>query len=120
LLAAALDEGQDEYFWTHLSAPSMHLAANANTRATVRNDERQARCGVYDLNALGNIPGTSSGDQRITDAAAELADHENAPKDDIARKLRRLLVVHRDEWRTFVAAQKSESFLNKWLEVLQC
>ena len=120
LLAAALDEGHDEYFWTNLSAPNMRLAANPSARATVCNDERQAKCGVYDLNALGNIPGTDSGDQRIADAAAKLADHESAPKDDVARKLRRLLVAHREEWQTFVAAQKSESFLNKWLEILQC
>jgi 7-cyano-7-deazaguanine synthase in queuosine biosynthesis len=120
LLAAALDEGQDEYFWTNLSAPNMRLAANPNARATVSNDERQAKCGVYDLNALGNIPGTDSGDQRIRDAAAELADHESAQKDDVARKLRRLLLAHREEWRTFVTTQKSESFLNNWLEILQC
>ena len=90
LLAAGLDEGQDKYFWTNLSAPNMRLATNPNTRSTVSNDERQAKCGVYDLNALANIPGTDSGDQRITDAAAELADHEDAQRDEIVRKLRRL------------------------------
>lgn len=120
LLAAALDEGQDEYFWTNLSAPSMRLATNPNNRDTVSNDERQAKCGVYDLNALGNLPGTDSGEQRIAGAASELAHHESAQKDEVARKLRRLLVAHREEWQTFVAAQKSESFLNKWVEILQC
>jgi 7-cyano-7-deazaguanine synthase in queuosine biosynthesis len=120
LLAAGLDEGKDTYFWGNLSAPSLRQAAEASTRDTVLNDERQAKCGVYDLTALANLLDTEVGDKRINYASAELAAHEGAQEADVVRKLRRLLEAHREEWRAFIAAQKSESFLKKWLEMLQC
>jgi hypothetical protein len=75
---------------------------------------------VYDLAALGTLLDTDSGGKRIADASAELAAHENAREEDAVRKLPRLLIVHREEWRNFTATQKGESFLNSWLEVLQC
>ena len=75
---------------------------------------------MYELAALGNLLDTESGAKRIADASAELAVHENAREEDAVRKLRRLLIVHREEWRNFTATQKGESFLNSWLEVLQC
>ena len=103
-----------------LSAPTLCQAANPEARDTVPNDERQARCGLYELAALGNLLDTGSGGRRIAGTAAELAVHENAREEDVVRKLRRLLIAHRDEWRNFVVAQKSESFLNSWLEILQC
>jgi hypothetical protein len=118
LLAAGLDEGKDTYFWANLSAPSLRQAADASARDTVLDDERQAKCGVYDLTALANLIATDVGDKRITCASAELAAHEGAQEVDVARNLRRLLAAHREEWRTFIAAQKSESFLNKWMEIL--
>jgi hypothetical protein len=108
------------YLWANLSAPSLCKAASPGARCTVHNDERQAMCGVYDLAALGNLLGSDSGEQRISYASSELASHEGALKEDVARTLRRLLVKHRDEWRNFIAAQKSESFLSKWLEIVQC
>jgi 7-cyano-7-deazaguanine synthase in queuosine biosynthesis len=120
LLAAGLDEGEDKYFWANLSAPSLRQAADASARNTGPNDERQAKCGLYDLNALGNLLATDSGNERISDASAELAIHEGTPREIVAGNLRRLLVAHREEWRTLIAAQKSESFPNKWLEILQC
>lgn len=120
LLAAGLDEGKEVYFWANLSAPSLSQAASPGARRTVSNDENQAKCGMYDLAVLGNLLRTDSGDRRISDAAAELASNEGAQEEDVARNLRRLLGAHREEWRTFIAAQKSESFLNKWLEIVQC
>ena len=120
LLAAGLDEGKDEYSWANLSAPSLCQAANPGFRPTVTNDERQAKCGVYDLAALGSLLDTDAGGKRIADASAELAVHENAREGDVARKLGRLLIAHREEWRNFIAAQKSDSFLKRWLEILQC
>jgi 7-cyano-7-deazaguanine synthase in queuosine biosynthesis len=120
LLAAGLDEGRDEYFWPNLHAPTLRQASGPNARDTGANDERQAKCGAFDLNTLGNLLRTAFGDSRISNASAELAAHEGAPPEDVERKLRRLLVAHRDEWRAFVAAQESESFLNKWMEILQC
>jgi hypothetical protein len=69
---------------------------------------------------MGNMLGTGSGSKRISDASAEFAAHEGTQREDVAGRLRRLIVAHRDEWRAFVAAQGSESFLNKWLELLQC
>ncbi len=119
LFAAGLDESKDTYLWQNLAAPTLQAAAVAGARDAVVNDERQAQCGAFDLNALANL-GTTSGDNRICDAAADLATQEGMPLEDVARRLRRLMVAHRDEWRTFVAAQGSESFLNKWLEILQC
>ena len=120
LLGAGLDEGQEVYFWSNLSAPSLCRAANLSDRDTVLNDERQAKCGVYDLAAFANLLGTDFGDKRITYASAELAAHGGAKEVAVARNLRRLLAAHREEWFAFIAAQKSESFLKKWLEIIQC
>jgi 7-cyano-7-deazaguanine synthase in queuosine biosynthesis len=120
LLAAGLDESKDTYLWANLSAPSLREAADVRARDTVLNDERQAKCGVYDLAALANLIGTDVGDKRITYASGELAAHEGTQEVDAARNLRRLLAAHRDEWRTFIAARKGESFLNRWLGILLC
>jgi 7-cyano-7-deazaguanine synthase in queuosine biosynthesis len=120
LLAAALDQGKEVYLWGNLSAPTLRQAADPDARDAGPNDERQAMCGLYELATLGNMLDTDSGGERIADASAELAVHENAREDDVARKLRRLLIAHREEWRNFIASQKSESFLNSWLEILQC
>jgi hypothetical protein len=120
LLAAALDPGKELYFWGDLSAPTLRQAADPNARNTCSNDERLAMCGLYELATLGNLLNTDSGNKRIADAAAEFAVHENAQEEDVDRKLRNLLIAHRDEWRNFIALQKSESFLNSWLEILQC
>jgi hypothetical protein len=119
LLAAGLDEGKDTYLWPNLSAPTLRLAADPGARDTGPDDERQAKCGAFDLSALGNLLGTALGNNRISHASAELV-HEGTLQEDVAGRLRRLLVAHRDEWHAFVAAQKSESFLIKWLEILQC
>jgi 7-cyano-7-deazaguanine synthase in queuosine biosynthesis len=120
LLAAALDPVREVYFWGNLSAPTLRQAAAPDARDTVPNDERQAKCGLYGLAALGNLLNTDSGGKRIADASAELAVFEDAPEADVVGKLRRLLFTHREEWRNFIASQKSESFLNSWLEMLQC
>lgn len=120
LLAAALDERKDVYLWSNLSAPTLNRAADSGTRDTVPNDECQAKCGLYELATLGNLLDTDSGNRRIADAAAELAFHRNAQEEDIVARLRRMLAAHREEWRNFIASQKSESFLNSWLEILQC
>lgn len=120
VMAAALDSDKELYLWGNLSAPTLRQAADPDARNTGPNDERQAMCGLYELAALGNLLDTDYGGKRIADASAELAAHENAQEVDVVGKLRGLLVAHREEWRNFVAAQKSESFLNSWLEVLQC
>jgi 7-cyano-7-deazaguanine synthase in queuosine biosynthesis len=119
LLAAALDQGKEVYLWGNLSAPTLREAAASDARETVPNDERQAKCGVYDLAALGNLPNTDSGRRRVADKSAEFAAHQGTPQGDVDGRLNRLLVAHRDEWRNFVASQKSESFLKGWLETLQ-
>jgi 7-cyano-7-deazaguanine synthase in queuosine biosynthesis len=119
LLAAGLDEGKDTYLWQDLSAPTLAQAACFGARATSSNDERQAKCGAFDLHLLAAL-GTRVDGNQISDASSELAAHKGAPREDVARSLRRLLAAHRDEWRAFMAAQNSESFLNKWLERLQC
>jgi hypothetical protein len=120
ILAAALDLGKEVYLWGNLSAPTLRQAAASGARDTVPNDEHQAKCGLYQLAALGNLLNSDSGGKRIANRSAELAAHGGTLQEDVARKLRRLLVAHRDEWRAFVAAQGSESFLNKWLEIVQC
>jgi hypothetical protein len=120
LLAAALDERKEGYLWGNLSASTLDQAADPGSRDTQPNDERQAKCGVYDLATLGNLLDTEFGGKRIANASAELAIHENVREEDVARKLRRLLSAHREEWRNFIASQKRESFLNNWLEILQC
>jgi 7-cyano-7-deazaguanine synthase in queuosine biosynthesis len=120
LFAAGLDEAKDIYLWPNLSAPTLRLAANPGARDTKPDDERQAKCAAFDLNALGNILGTVVGENRIAHASAELAAHNGTLQEDVFGRLRRLLAAHRREWRAFAAAQKSESFLNKWLETLEC
>ena len=120
LLAAALDERKDVYLWSNLSARTLSEAADSGARDTVPNDECQARCGLYELATLGKLLDTESGNRRVADAAAELAFHRNAPEEDIVIKLRSMLIAHREEWRNFVATQKSGSFMNSWLEMLQC
>jgi hypothetical protein len=120
LLAAGLDEAKDSYAWPNLSAPSLYQAADPDFRDTGLNDKRHAVGGVCDLNALGNLLGTEVGEKRISDKSEDFAVHEGKRKEQVARDLRRLLIAHREEWRSFIAAQKSESFLNKWLEILQC
>lgn len=107
------------YGATFLRRP-LRQAAASGARDTVPNDEHQAKCGLYQLAALGNLLNSDSGGKRIANRSAELAAHGGTLQEDVARKLRRLLVAHRDEWRAFVAAQGSESFLNKWLEIVQC
>ncbi len=77
-------------------------------------------CGVYDLAALANLPVTDSGNERISLAASQLIAHGGLQTDDPARDLRKLLDAHRSEWEDFVALQRGESFLRKWLEVLRC
>jgi hypothetical protein len=120
ILAAGLDEAKDVYLWTSLSAPSLTLAATSGARNVGPSDERQAMCGVYDLAALANLSVTDSGNERIALASSQLRAHGGLQTDDPATDLRRLLDSHRSEWKTFVALQKSESFLHKWMEVLQC
>lgn len=120
LLAAGLDDPKEVYLWANLCAPRMSEATSPGSRATKPDDERHAKCGASDLAALGNLPGSDFGDKRIAHASAELEILEGAEMEDVSRKLRRLLVAHREEWQTFVAAQKGESFLKKWLEILQC
>src|ERR1017187_2513091 len=120
LLAAALDQGKEVYLWGNLSAPTLRQAAAPDARDTVPNDEHQAMCGLYELAALGNLLNTDSGGRRVADASAEFAAHEGTPQEDVDGRLRRLLVAHRDEWHASIASQKSESFLNGWLETLQC
>jgi len=120
LLAAEFDEGKDRYLWPNLSAPTLREAAAPGGRDAKPNDERQAKCGALDLNALGNMVDTDPGRRRIADASVELANHQNDPQEEVARRLRRLMVAHRDEWRAFIAAQKGDSFLNNCLEMLRC
>lgn len=120
LLAAGLDEAKGKYFWENLSAQNMGAAAAAGTRKTRPNDERQAKCGFHDLNALANLLEMGSGHKRVFDLAGDLAIHEGARQEDVASKLSQPIVAHRDEWRAFVGAQNSESFLNGWVETLRC
>jgi hypothetical protein len=118
LFAAGLDEGEEAYLWAKLSAPSLYEATSPGARDTVANDEHHAMCGVYDLATLGKL--LRDGDERISHASAELAAHQGANEDETAANLRRLVRAHQEEWDAFVAAQKSESFLNKWQEIFKC
>jgi hypothetical protein len=118
LFAAGIVEDKESYLWANLSAPSLSEAAQFGARSTSTNDQRQAMCGTYDLATLGNL--LRDDDERIANASAEFAAQRGESVEEVATSIRRLLTMHQEEWRTFVAAQGCESFLNRWQEAVTC
>ena len=120
LLAAGLDEGRDQYLWEDLSAPSLSEAAVSGARATDKNDERQAKCAVSELARLAGVPGSTRENRLLAKASFELDRLPGIPDGQISDRIRRLLAQHQNEWWAFVASHAKESFINQWLDVIQC
>lgn len=112
LFAADLDEKQERYLWSDLSAPELGRATQAGSRATSNNDERQAYCAVLELQQFADMLADTS----ISAASAELASVLNEPAPNVEAKVRRLIGAHRDEWNAYLSNLGPGSFIRKWLE----
>lgn len=104
----------DEYLWSDLSAATLGEATKQ--RSTSANDECQAQCAVLDMHRFGEI---SQDPRRIEVAAEELAPYVSEGAHTVTTRIERLLRAHADEWEAFRSAVGSESFLNRWLDILQ-
>lgn len=114
LHAAHMDREADEYLWNDLSATTLRGATKQ--RPTSPNDECQAQCAVLDMHRFGKL---SEDPKRIGIAAEELAPYVGEDTHTVTTRIEQLLRAHADEWEAFRSAVGSESFLNRWLKILQ-
>lgn len=114
LHAAHMHHEADEYLWSDISATT--LDQSTKQRPTNRNDECQAQCAVLDMERFGKL---AENPRKVEIAAEELAPYVGVDADIAAARIHRLLRAHADEWSAFRSTNGPQSFLNRWLEILQ-
>lgn len=114
VLRARLPESE-RYLWGRLQATSLETAAAMGARATSNDDLKHLRHGALCMEDMARL---CDDDQEmvVRQVAADLASRQSEVDENV-RRLRRLVKAHADEWRTFVAAQGAESFLQRFMEV---
>jgi len=119
LLAAGLPEEKDSYLWPNLAANTLAAAAAPGARTTTKNDIIQSACAVADLNHLAALADPHQ-QHHIQMVSVEFARELREDYSSVVAKMTRLIQIHRDEWKSFVAKQGDQSFIAQWLGALSC
>lgn len=114
VLRARLAE-PERYLWAHLQATSLEKAAAAGARATTFDDLKHLRHGALCMEDLARLSDDAQ-ELVLRQVAADLVSRHSEVDDNVGR-LRRLVKAHADEWRTFLAAQGDDSFLQRFMAI---
>lgn len=113
--AAKIEEALGTYVISDLSKPTVQEALSVLSSKSDRNVMAEyASVGVRHFQHLADLAGFRDGELR--QHACELAAATGMSEEETLTKLRKLLVIHAQEWRAFLAAQGEQSFLMGWMD----
>jgi 7-cyano-7-deazaguanine synthase in queuosine biosynthesis len=114
LFAADLASEHERYLWDNLRVPTLNEAVEGRT--TTPNDVQQALCAVLEMQGFGDM---LSQPEQIRTAAEDLAPFVDLNAHAVETNLTRLISAHASEWKLYRETLGSESFINRWLDVLK-
>ena len=111
--AAKVDEPTNTYAFSDLTADNYENVIPLDCRGIQRDTMVQyGSVGVRHLQQMADLAEQS--DDMLRVYSFDIARAMGALEAETLKKLRTLLIQHRDEWRAFVEAQGRKSFLNQW------
>ena len=112
--AAGCTETKDTYVWEDLSAAEFEEgAAIAFKHTEKRSHHEYAIAATLYLNDLADY--LSADNQSVFERqVSRLSQDLQIPKEEVRRKLERLLKAHKEEWQSFIHSLGPQSFVARW------
>lgn len=116
--AADQIEPSDAYVWENLGARTFEEGASQNfDKNKITEAMRQhAIAGALHLDHLAALLESSVNKSRLNLEYFWLSQSLDLPLDNVKKKMNRLLVRHKNEWKNFMISLGSNSFIRKWIK----
>jgi len=114
VFAAGLEEPRETYVWENLGASTFEAGAAKGFRKITAAQREYAIAGALHLDHLAELPDSPIHKEPLRRSALQLARSQSLSFEETEKRLNRLLVQHRKEWRDFVRSLGRQSFVANW------
>jgi hypothetical protein len=101
--------------WENLGASTFEAGAAKGFKKITTAQRQYAIAGTLHLDHLAELPDSPIHKEPLRRSALQLARSQSLSFEETEKRLNRLLVQHRNEWRDFIRSLGKQSFVANWV-----